>query len=223
MPALEPHSRRCAGVAITPPPRPARRARGHRPAWAAGSRSSSGRRSALAADGQASRASPQPRASTSGWRPSRPPARAVVDAAASAGGRLSSSVRRLERRRRTAGRTARHGRRSTAAAISLGRRAPAASSASEDMPPSSASQPIARPCAAAMPTRMPVKLPGPTPTRMRSALRPSSNSSIIGTSRSAWPRPISSSRARDACAGAVEQSGGAGGARRVEGQDHGVE
>ena len=34
------------------------------------------------------------------------------------------------------------------------------------MPAISASQPIARPCAAAIPTRMPVKLPGPTPTRM---------------------------------------------------------
>ena len=51
-------------------------------------------------------------------------------------------------------------------------------------------------------------------------VRPSSSSAIIGTSRSAWPRPISSSRARDAVAVAVEQSGGAGGARRVEGQDH---
>src|SRR5689334_12616445 len=45
-----------------------------------------------------------------------------------------------------------------------------------------------------MATRMPVKLPGPTPTRIRSAERPSRSSATIGTSRSAWPRPISSSR-----------------------------
>src|SRR5438477_12356562 len=40
---------------------------------------------------------------------------------------------------------------------------------------------------------MPVKLPGPTPTRIWLAVRPSISSAIIGTSRSAWPRPITSS------------------------------
>ena len=72
--------------------------------------------------------------------------------------------------------------------------APAASSASEDIPVNWASQPIAKPCAAAMPTRSPVKLPGPTPTMMRLAMRPSRSSAIIGTRRSAWPRPMCSSR-----------------------------
>jgi hypothetical protein len=73
----------------------------------------------------------------------------------------------------------------------------AASNASEDMPDSSAPHPIARPQAAAIPTRIPVKLPGPTPTTIESARRPPSNSSSIGTSRSLWPRPmVSSLRAR---------------------------
>src|SRR3954451_9734189 len=87
----------------------------------------------------------------------------------------------------------------TAAATSPSSSAPAASSASEDIPASSAFQPIASPCAAAIPTRIPVKLPGPTPTRMCAAARPSSNSASIGTSRSLWPPPICSSlRARHA-------------------------
>ena len=40
--------------------------------------------------------------------------------------------------------------------------ADAASRASEEKPASSQSQPMASPCAAAIATRMPVKLPGPT-------------------------------------------------------------
>src|SRR4051794_6285472 len=81
----------------------------------------------------------------------------------------------------------------TATATSPLSRLLATRSASEDMPYSSASQPIAMPQAAAMPTRMPVKLPGPTPTITNSGLRPASNSPIIGTSSSEWPRPIRSS------------------------------
>ena len=45
---------------------------------------------------------------------------------------------------------------------------------------------------------------------------PSSISSSIGTSRSAWPRPISSSRCATQSPGAVEQRGGAGGSRCVD-------
>ena len=80
-------------------------------------------------------------------------------------------------------------------------------------------QPIAMPCAAAIPTRRPVKLPGPTPTRICVGTWPSSISSIIGTSRSAWPRPITSSRDATIVPSPVEQRGGAGGGRRVERED----
>ena len=81
------------------------------------------------------------------------------------------------------------------------RRAPAASKASEDMPrklgvPADREavrggdrDPDAGEAARADADQDPVRLRG----------RPSS-SAIIGTSRSAWPRPISSSLARDACA-----------------------
>src|SRR6478672_3048395 len=48
---------------------------------------------------------------------------------------------------------------------------------------------MARPWAAARPTRRPVKLPGPQSTRIASGRRPASTVSIIGSSRSAWPRP----------------------------------
>src|SRR5690348_4861789 len=82
----------------------------------------------------------------------------------------------------------------TAAAISPSKTAPSARSASEDIPESFAPHPIARPWAAAMATLMPVKLPGPTPTRMAEGTLPSSSSEIIGTSRSECPRPMSSSR-----------------------------
>ena len=107
-------------------------------------------RSASAADGQASRASPQPRASTScrGARADDELA-AVVAAAASAGARLRSSrcglacaVELLDEQLAMA---ADHRGRDFAVAS-----APAASSASDDMPASSAPQPIARPCAAAI-------------------------------------------------------------------------
>ena len=46
------------------------------------------------------------------------------------------------------------------------RAAPPRAEQARTCPQSSASQPIARPCAAAIATRMPVKLPGPTPTRI---------------------------------------------------------
>ena len=97
--------------------------------------------------------------------------------------------------------------------------AEAASSARMFMPASGTLQPIAMPCAAAMPTRRPVKLPGPTPTRMRVGTWPSSISSIIGTSRSAWPRPITSSRDATIVPSRQQQRGGAGGGRRVERED----
>ena len=45
------------------------------------------------------------------------------------------------------------------------------------------------PCAAAIPMRTPVKLPGPSDTNMRSARPLPGNWAIIGTKRSAWPRP----------------------------------
>ena len=58
--------------------------------------------------------------------------------------------------------------------------------------------------------------------KIRSGMRPASNSAIIGTSRSAWPRPII--RPGDRCsARAVEQCGGAGGGGRVERQKHGAD
>ncbi len=75
-------------------------------------------------------------------------------------------------RHRTAGRTVRHGRRATAAATSPSDCAASGEQArATTFLASSAPQPIASPCAAAIPTRMPVKLPGPTPTMMRSAAR----------------------------------------------------
>ena len=90
------------------------------------------------------------------------------------------------------------------------------------MPRSSAPQPIARPCAAAIATRIPVKLPGPTPTRIRSRAAAVEQ---LGDHRH---QPLGMAAAdqlvalREARAVAVEQSGGAGGARRVERQDHGA-
>src|SRR5436305_1749472 len=45
-----------------------------------------------------------------------------------------------------------------------------------------------------MPTRMPVKLPGPTSTRICGARPPSTSSAIIGTNRSACPRPTTAWR-----------------------------
>ena len=93
---------------------------------------------------------------------------ASMTAAASAGGQVEESVVGAQRGARTAGRTARHGRRRMRAATEPSPGAPAASSASDDMPaqrarPSRSPGPARR----RSPTRMPVKLPGPTPTRMR--------------------------------------------------------
>src|SRR6185369_4641614 len=152
------------------------------------------RRSAFAAEGQASRASPQPRASTSCFAP-EPTTRAVLVAfAAAIGGRLSSTDVGSPVAASNCCTNNSPCPPTTATATAPCDAALAAIRPSEDIPLSSASQPIARPCAAAMATRMPVKLPGPTPTRIRAARRPSITSAIIGTSRSAWPRPISSSR-----------------------------
>ena len=78
------------------------------------------------------------------------------------------------------------------------------------------------PCAAAIPTRRPVKLPGPQPTRMASARRPSSSRSSSGISFSAWPRDMTSSARASSVPSALEQGGGAGGRGGVESEQHGV-
>ena len=103
--------------------------------------------------------------------------------------------RRINEPRQTAGRTARRDRRRRRKRLVRGS-GPAARSASEDIPFSSQSQAIASPCAAAIPTRMPVKLPD----RHRPGCgRPAGLRAFVehGHSLSAWPRPIAHRDARD--------------------------
>ena len=81
------------------------------------------------------------------------------------------------------------------------------------------------PRAAAMPTRSPVKLPGPVVTAMRSSAANSSPArsmtrAISGISASAWPRTIGSdSRAEIAALLGVEHGGRAGFERGIDGKD----
>ena len=66
-------------------------------------------------------------------------------------------------------------------------------------PASGTSQPIARPCAAAIADAHAGEAAGADADQdLRRDVRPPSRSAIIGTSRSAWPRPISSSALGDA-------------------------
>ena len=80
------------------------------------------------------------------------------------------------------------------------------------------------PRAAEMPTRSPVKLPGPVVTAMRSScgerqLRPRAITlAISGISASAWPRTIGSDSARQHAVLGVEHGGGAGFERGVDGK-----
>ena len=81
------------------------------------------------------------------------------------------------------------------------------------------------PRAAAMPTRKPVKLPGPTVTAMRSSSEKSRRAAfmtrwISGISASAWPRVIACDFLRnDTASGGVEHGRGAGFERGVDGEE----
>ena len=155
------------------------------------------------------------------WRRMPTTRSALVAAAASAGREIEKLARRLPRRRRTAARTARRGRRSPRprprpATRRSPRSAPATTCRRARRPSRSQGRAPRR-----SPTRMPVKLPGPTPTRMRFGLAPVEQ---LIEHRHQPLRMAAADElvaARDAFAGPVEQSGGAGGTRRVERQDHG--
>ena len=58
----------------------------------------------------------------------------------------------------------------------------------------------------AMAILRPVKLPGPTPTSNCDGMCPASISAISGTSRSAWPRPMISSRDANRCPSAANKA-----------------
>ena len=208
-----------AGVAIRPPPAPWRRARGHRQASAGRVRSASGklqrvggRRPGIARLAPAARFDQRRGARSDDERGGREPRGIGRGEIAKLGRRLAARVELLDEQFAMAA--------DDGGGDFAFRLAPAASSASEDMPLSSAPHPIARPCAAAMATRMPVKLPGPTPTRIAvPSARPAFRRSSAPAARHGRGR--SARRAGNAFARAVEQGGGAGSARRVECQDHG--
>src|SRR6056297_1973284 len=87
----------------------------------------------------------------------------------------------------------------TARPVSPGARAPHASWASEQAPPSGTSQAVERARAVAIPTRSPVYEPGPTPTvtaAISGLATPASASSASssGTTRAAWSRSTRGAR-----------------------------
>ena len=188
-----------------------RRARGRRAASAAAMRKLVGKPQRIGRARPGLDASPQPRASTSAAAPDPTTSRAEIAAAASAGGRLQKrrcgvervAVELLHEQLAMAAWTA-------AATGAIARRRPRRARPATTCPAISASQPIASPCAAAIPTRMPVKLPGPTPTRMRSRAAPVEQ--LVDHRH----QPLGMAAAdhlvalRDACPVAVEQCGGAG-------------
>ena len=163
-----------------------------------------------------------PRASTSASAPAADDQRRHRPAAAaSAGGRLRSRRSASAACGRTSGRTVRHGRRPPQPRPCRRRSAPAASKASDDMPASGTFQPIARPCAAAIPTRRPVKLPGPTPTRIRvgtCAVEQLVDHRHQPLGMAAADELVA--RRDDQCPSPLEQRGGAGGGRRIDRKDH---
>ena len=171
------------------------RARGHRSAAARGSAGLRAVRSASAARGQAAtRLAPAARGDQARRARSDHELGASIRAAASPGGRLcsgvdgaSGGVELLDEQLAVAAGIA------AATAPVRWRRRRAAPATT--FPRARQSQPIARPCAAAIADPDAGEAAGPDADQdAASASRPSSNSSIIGTSRSAWPRPISSSR-----------------------------
>ena len=101
----------------------------------------------------------------------------------------------------------------------------AAKAASVERPIAGLPAASAMPRAAEMPTRRPVKLPGPVVTAMRSSAaksRParSITRAISGISASAWPRTMGSdSRARCRRLPGVEHGGRAGLERGIDGKD----
>ena len=203
------------------PSAPGRPERGHRPAWAGSERRSSGRRSALRADGQQLRRfAGAARFDQRLARPGRRRGRAEMHSAASAGGQVSRSSAAGANARRTAGRTVRRDRHQRLPRPVRPHSAPAASSASEDIPCKLAVPADREALRGGDPDADAGKAARADPDQDAIGPRPSSSSSSIGTSRSAWPRPITSSRCARQAPDAVEQRGGAGCGRSVDREDH---
>ena len=186
--------RSSAGVAITPPPSAARRARGRRPAWPAGVRSFCGKRQRVGGGRQASRLRRMPRASTSASAP-EPTTSGAVDCCRGRGGRQvakrrwSGSRHAVELLDEQLAMTAGDARRDFARQRRASGEQRERRHAGKPAP-----QPIARPCAAAIADADAGEAAGAdsdqdagSASARRAARRSSAPAARL------WPRPISSS------------------------------